>query len=113
MRLLFKIMSGAEWQLMQQSGRFEGSAVDRRDGFIHLSAAHQLRETAAKHFAGQPGLMLVAVEEGQVDGLRWEPSRGGDLFPHIYGAMPLAAVAWARPLPWADGGHRFPDEAGL
>ncbi len=90
-----------------REGRFHGSAVDARDGFIHFSTAAQLAETAARHFAGATDLMLVAVD-GDCLGpaLRWEPSRGGALFPHLYGALPVAAVRWARPLPDEIGGRR-------
>lgn len=111
MRMLFKIMSATEWALTERTGLYEGSAVDHHDGFIHLSAAHQVRETAAKHFAGQSDLVLVACPEHLLENLTWEPSRGGDLFPHVYGAIPVAAVAWAKPLPLVDGVHVFPDEA--
>ena len=113
MQILFKIMTVAEWRQMGQQGEFGGSAADRRDGFIHLSAAHQVRETAARHFAGQSDLMLVAVRDDSLADLRWEVSRGGDLFPHVFGVLPMTAVAWAQPLPWNDGVHQFPQEAGL
>jgi uncharacterized protein (DUF952 family) len=83
--------------------------VDLADGFIHFSTAAQVRETAARHFAGQTGLVLIAVEAGALGSfLRWEPSRGGDLFPHLYGPLPLAAVRWVAPLALgADGVHVF------
>lgn len=110
MQLLYKIMSAAEWTLMERTGVFEGSAVDHRDGFIHLSAAHQVRETAARHFAGLQDLVLVALGADFLEHLRWEASRGGDLFPHVYGPIPVAAVAWAKPLPLVDGTHAFPGE---
>ena len=92
MRILYKIMSAGEWRDAVARGVFEGSAVDLKDGFIHLSAAHQVRETAAKHFAGQDGLLLIRFAEGELENLKWEPSRGGDLFPHLYAALPLSAV---------------------
>ena len=110
MRILYKILTRAEWDLACAAGAFAGSAVDLADGFIHLSAAHQVRETAARHFAGREGLVLVAFPEDRLAGLRWEPSRGGDLFPHVHGAMPTAAAAWVKPLPLVDGAHRFPPE---
>lgn len=112
MRILFKIMGAMEWTSAERAGVYEGSPADHRDGFIHLSAAHQARETAAKHFAGQDDLVLVAYPEHLLENLKWEPSRGGDLFPHVYGELPVAAVAWVKPLPLVDGMHRFPDEAG-
>ena len=79
MRLLFKIIAAGAWASAVRAGRFEGAAIDLRDGFIHLSAGHQLRETAARHFAGQKGLVLVAFAEDQLANLKWEPSRGGKL----------------------------------
>jgi uncharacterized protein (DUF952 family) len=92
---------------------FHGAAVDARDGFIHFSTATQARETAAKHFAGAPDLMLIAVDAGLLgDALKWEVSRGGDLFPHLYGVLPLAAVLWTKPLPLGpDRCHVFPELA--
>lgn len=110
MRFLYKILSAEEWQAAATRGLFEGSAVDHRDGFIHLSAAHQVRETAARHFAGRAGLVLAAFPEAAVENLRWEPSRGGDLFPHVHGAIPTSLAASVRPLPLENGVHRFPDD---
>jgi uncharacterized protein (DUF952 family) len=97
---IYKICEQASWRAAEQSGSYSGSEVDARDGFIHFSTAHQLAETATRYFAGQTGLMLVAVD-GDVLGpaLKWEPSRGGDLFPHLYAALPLTAVCRAEPLP--------------
>jgi beta-hydroxylase len=90
----FKILTGEEWARFQADGRFEGSPVDRADGFIHLSAADQVESTLARHFAGQTGLVLAEVELGALgETVRWEESRGGALFPHVYGVLPLAAVA--------------------
>ena len=110
MQLLYKIMSADAWTDLERTGAFDGSPVDHRDGFIHLSAAHQVRETAAKHFAGQDNLMLVAIDQAKIEHLKWEPSRGGDLFPHIYGRLDAASVAWAKPLRLLDGVHQFPGE---
>jgi uncharacterized protein (DUF952 family) len=108
--LIFKICTAAEWEAALTAGRFDGSAVDRRDGYIHFSTASQAAETAVRHFAGQAGLVLVAVDAGVLgDALRWEPSRGGALFPHLYGPLPVGAALWARPLPLGpDGRHLFP-----
>ena len=110
MRLIFKIVPEQEWRQAQHAGVFTGSQVDVADGFIHFSTAEQVAETSARHFAGQDGLMLVAVNADALGpALRREPSRGGDLFPHLYGPLHLDAVVWARPLPLAaDGRHRFP-----
>jgi uncharacterized protein (DUF952 family) len=110
MRLLFKILTAAEWAEALAQGSFTGSALDRKDGFIHLSAAHQARETAARHFTGREGLVLAAFEEGRLRNVMWEPSRGGDLFPHVYGAIDPTSAAWVKELPVIDGVHRFPDE---
>jgi uncharacterized protein (DUF952 family) len=97
------------WQEAARDGLFHGAPVDRADGYIHFSTAEQLRETAAKHFAGQSDLVLVAVEaEALGDALRWEPSRGGALFPHLYGALPLDAVRRVEELPLGRDGHVFP-----
>jgi uncharacterized protein (DUF952 family) len=110
---IYKICRAGEWRAAQEAGRYAGAAVDRRDGYIHFSTAAQVAGTAAKHFAGMGDLMLVAADSGALDGaLKWEVSRGGDLFPHLYGALPLTAVLWAKPLPLgADGRHAFPELA--
>ncbi len=111
MATVYKICEQALWRAAEPGGTFLGSAADARDGFIHFSTAAQLAETAAKHFAGQSDLLLVAVDGDALgSSLIWEPSRGGDLFPHLYGALPLAAVRWTRPLSCsADGRHIFPE----
>jgi uncharacterized protein (DUF952 family) len=96
---IYKICERAAWREAESAGLYAGSAVDQRDGFIHFSTGGQVEETAAKHFAGQTDLMLIAVDDGALGAaLKWEPSRGGALFPHLYGALPVAAVRWARPL---------------
>jgi uncharacterized protein (DUF952 family) len=90
----FKILTGEEWARFQADGRFEGSSVDRADGFIHLSAADQVEATLARHFAGRTGLVLAEMDLAALgDVVRWEESRGGALFPHVYGVLPLSAVA--------------------
>jgi uncharacterized protein (DUF952 family) len=104
---IYKICERAAWQEAESAGFYGGSAVDGRDGFIHFSTAGQVGETAAKHFAGQTDLMLIAVDGSALGAaLKWEPSRGGALFPHLYGVLPVAAVRWARPLPNEVGGQR-------
>jgi uncharacterized protein (DUF952 family) len=108
--LIFHICRREEWQAAEGAGAYRGSSQDQADGFIHFSTAAQIVESAAKHRAGQSGLLLIAVSPGALgDALKWEPSRGGALFPHLYGSLPPAAVAWTADLPLgADGRHRFP-----
>ena len=107
MTTIYKICERAQWRAAEAAGRFCGCAVDERDGFIHFSTAAQLAETASKHFAAASDLMLVAVNAAALGGeLKWEPSRGGDLFPHLYAALPVGAVRWARALPDEIDGHR-------
>jgi uncharacterized protein (DUF952 family) len=108
---IYKICGTPEWRAAERAGHFRGAAVDIRDGFIHFSTAAQVGETAARHFAGAADLVLVAVDAQALDGaLKWEVSRGGDLFPHLYGVLPLAAVRWVKPLPLAPAGHHlFPE----
>jgi uncharacterized protein (DUF952 family) len=109
--LIFKIVPAALWQEAEEAGSFAGSPVDIQDGFIHFSTAAQVRETAARHFRGEAGLLLVAVS-GDMPDLRWERSRGGDLFPHLYANLRLSDVRWVKPLPvQPDGRHEFPDLA--
>lgn len=111
MTIIYKICERAAWREAERSRVFDGSDVDRRDGFIHFSTAAQLAGTAAKHFAGQADLMLVAVDGVRFGpALKWEPSRGGELFPHLYGALSLDLVRWARPLPdEVDGKRALPE----
>jgi uncharacterized protein (DUF952 family) len=108
--LVFKIVDRRSWEALPPGAPFEGSPVDLADGFIHLSSAAQVAETAARHFAGRRGLLLVAVDPAALGGaLRWEPSRHGEPFPHVYGPLPRAAVRWVAELPLDDGGvHVFP-----
>ena len=109
--LIFKIFRAPEWQALVTDGETAGAPIDLSDGFIHFSTASQAAETAAKHFAGATGLVLAAVEaESLGDALKWEVSRGGADFPHLYRRLQLSEVAWHRPLPLVDGAHVFPDE---
>lgn len=106
--LVYKIVPRALWLEAEETGRFAGAPVDHADGFIHLSAEDQVVETARRHFGGQSDLLLVAVKvEALGDALRWEPSRDGALFPHLYGSLPVDAVEWAKPLPPGPDGHAF------
>ncbi len=104
-QIVYKILTAAEWQSAVAAGRYEGSADDARDGFIHLSTAQQLQGTAAKHFADKPGLVLVAFDAAALGPrLKWEPSRGGALFPHLYAPLPTAAATSVAPLPLGQDG---------
>jgi uncharacterized protein (DUF952 family) len=105
---IYKICERALWQAAEADRLFAGSPVDRRDGFIHFSTAGQLAGTAATHFAGLKDLILVAVDADALPPhLKWEPSRGGELFPHLYAPLPLSAVRWARPLADEVDGRRL------
>lgn len=99
-----------EWAAAQRTGVYAGSSQDVADGFIHFSTATQIRESARKHRAGQAGLVLLTVDAAALgDALKWEPSRGGRLFAHLYGGLPVAAVRRVDELPLgADGAHVFP-----
>ena len=109
--MIYKLFRDDEWAALQQAGETLGAPVDLADGFIHFSTAKQAAETATKHFAGADGLMLLAIDaDGLGDALKWEPSRGGDLFPHLYCNLKYADVAWAKPLPLTCGHHQFPKE---
>ena len=108
---IYKILTSDQWRALEAEGETEGAPVDIADGFVHFSTAEQVQETATKHFAGQDGLWLLALDaDGVGPALKWEPSRGGDLFPHLYGALRLADVVWAKPLPLAPDGHEFPGD---
>lgn len=110
-RTIYKICPQALWRAAERAGRFTGAPVDVADGFIHFSTAVQARETAKKHFAGQTDLLLVAVASERLgEALKYEVSRGGALFPHLYGPLGLDAVTSVQALPMgADGLHDFPE----
>ena len=108
--LIYKIMTRAQWAEFEQTGAFEGASIDLTDGYIHFSTASQARETAAKHFAGQNDLHLVWAEsENLGEALKWEVSRGGAEFPHLYRTWALTEVEGNAPLPLTGGVHMFPD----
>ena len=100
-----------EWDAAEARGVYRGSSQDRADGFIHFSTAGQLEGSAAKHRAGQDGLVLLVVDSGKLGGaLKWEESRGGALFPHLYGELPVSAVTAIHTLPLGPNGrHVFPE----
>jgi uncharacterized protein (DUF952 family) len=108
--LIFKIFRRAEWNAFREAGTTRGAPVDLSDGYIHFSTAAQLAGTAARHFATESDLVLVAVESDSLGaGLKWEPSRGGALFPHLYRPLALAEVVWDKSLPLGATGHIFPE----
>ncbi|WP_439273624.1 DUF952 domain-containing protein [Pseudochrobactrum sp. HB0163] len=109
--IIYKITTRAQWAGAEKTGHFTGAPVDLQDGYIHFSTAETVAETAAKHFAGQTDLLLIAVDAAQLgDNLRYEISRGGLAFPHLYANLPLTAVRWVKDLPLGGGGkHQFPE----
>jgi uncharacterized protein (DUF952 family) len=111
--IIYKICPASAWREAERSGVYAGSADDARDGYIHFSTAAQVPATAAKYFTGQQGLFLIAVDAGALgEALRWEPARGGDLFPHLYGELDFDAVLSVTDLPLrADGSHVIPELA--
>lgn len=109
--LIYKIFRKEQWAAFQASGETLGAPVDLQDGYIHFSTAAQAAETADKHFAKVDGLMLLACDADRFgDALKWEASRGGALFPHLFSPVNIADVEWTKPLPLVDGHHQFPKE---
>jgi uncharacterized protein (DUF952 family) len=107
---VFKIFRQPEWQAFHEGGRTKGAPVDLKDGFIHYSTVEQLSETLALHFSGEEDLLILALDADTLgDALKWEPSRGGDLFPHLYREMLLTDVLWARPCLIGPAGHILPE----
>lgn len=109
--LIYKIFRAPEMQVLIDQGETSGAPIDVTDGYVHFSTAEQAAETAAKHFAGEAGLTLLAVETGPLGvALKWEVSRGGAKFPHLYRNLQQSDVLWAKPLPLVEGKHVFPEE---
>lgn len=109
--LIYKIFRAPEWAAMQDAGETLGAPVDLADGYVHFSTAETVAETAAKWFAGEEGLVLLACDtEAMEADLKWEPSRGGALFPHLYRPFHMTDVVWSKPLPCGPEGHIFPEE---
>lgn len=107
--LIYKIFRTVEWQALRKTGETAGAPIDVADGYIHFSTAAQVAETAAKHFDGEDGLFLIAVDTDEAgDTLKWEVSRGDEKFPHLYRSLKLPDVMYAQPLPLVDGAHQFP-----
>lgn len=108
---IFKIVDSEVLAEAREAGHFSGAGIDLQDGYIHFSTAAQVRETARLHFAGRDGLVIFAVPSERLgDALKWEASRGGQLFPHLYDVLQLADIAWDKPLPWNGVAHDFPPE---
>lgn len=108
--LVYKILRRSEWNAFRAAGATAGAPVDLRDGFIHLSTSEQVTETAARHFSQESDLVLVALDAARLGAdLRWEPSRGGALFPHLYRPLRLSDVVWDKSLPLGATGHIFPE----
>ena len=110
--MIYKLLRAPEWEAAKDAASFAGSPLDLKDGFIHFSTLAQAADTAARHFAGEAGLVLAEVDPARLDApLRWDPSRGGALFPHLYGPLPLRAVVRVWPLTLDGAGrHAFPPE---
>ena len=107
--LIYKLFRSDEWAALQATGETRGAPIDLTDGYVHFSTAAQAAETAAKYFAGVEGLVLLALQSDNLgDDLRWEPARGGALFPHLYRALRMEDVLWSAPLPLVGGVHQFP-----
>jgi len=108
--LIYKIFRAGEYDHFKSAGTTGGAPVDLADGYIHFSTAEQVTETLARHFSGEDALMLLAVEADLLgEDLKWEPSRGGQLFPHLYRALRGSDVIWVRPVTLGPDGHRIPD----
>lgn len=106
---IFKILRADEWVALRLQKQTLGAPIDVSDGFVHFSTPEQVAETAAKHFADADDLMLLSFDSDALGpGLKWEPSRGGALFPHLYGPLNLSDVQWAQPLPLKSGVHESP-----
>ena len=109
--LIYKIFRAPEWAELETRGETPGAPIDVADGHVHFSTAEQVSGTAARHFAGEDGLVLCAVRADGLEGLTWETARGGALFPHLYRPLRREDVIWVRPMPLQDGAHTLPDLA--
>ena len=109
--LIYKIFREQEWARLVKDGVTDGAPIDQTDGFVHFSTAVQAAETAAKHFGEEEGLMVLALKaEALAPDLKWETSRGGALFPHLYRRLTLADILWSKPLHLINNRHQFPEE---
>ena len=110
MSKIYKIIEEGLWRQAVAAGEFKGAEIDLQDGYIHLSSESQVETTARLHFSGKPNLLLVGFDPvifGET--LKWEASRGGDLFPHVHGTLNPASALWAKALPWNGHSHEFPE----
>ena len=111
MSTAYKVLTGCEWARFVAAGVFAGAPIDLADGYVHLSTAEQLTETVDKHFAGQTGLWVAAIDLDLLgEAVKWEPSRGGALFPHLYAPLDPRQARWITPLRLREGGHVFPED---
>ena len=111
MPMIFKIIDANAYDEARKHGQFMGAEIDLKDGYIHFSIAQQVKETAQRHFLGRSNLVILAVDDAALGAsLKWEPSRGGQLFPHLYSPLPMDKVKWVKPLPWGGTEHSFPPE---
>lgn len=109
MTTIYKILTADQWAELQAKETTFGAPIDIADGYVHFSTAEQAQETADKHFKDQEGLFLAAFQSKDFgEDLKWEPSRGGDLFPHLYAQLRLDKVLWSKPLDLVNGKHEFP-----
>ena len=107
--MIYKILRADEWTAFEAAGETRGAPIDLADGYVHISTGTQVAETVAKYFDGVEGLRILALDPKTLgDELKWEPSRGGDLFPHLYRILRMEDVAWVKPLPLSNNGHIFP-----
>lgn len=108
--MIYKIFRANEWTAFEAAGKTFGAPIDLEDGYIHISTVAQVAETVSKYFANADGLKILALDSGELgEALKWEPSRGGDLFPHLYRILCMDDISWAKPLPLGPDGHVFPD----
>ncbi|OZA07434.1 MAG: hypothetical protein B7Y02_13940 [Rhodobacterales bacterium 17-64-5] len=108
--LIYKVFRRPEWTAFRDAGQTLGAPIDLTDGYIHFSTAPQVAETVARHFAGESDLVLLALDSTRLGpALKWEPSRGGALFPHLYRPLLAADVLWDKSLPLGATGHIFPE----
>ena len=111
MPMIFKIIDANAYDEARKHGQFMGAEIDLKDGYIHFSTAEQVIETAQRHFLGRTNLVILAVNDASLEAnLKWELSRGGQLFPHLYAPLSMAQVQWVKPLPWGGTEHSFPPE---